>query len=101
MGERVKRSRVRVMPVWLSVPVWSLGGFLLLSKPLGIPLDWPEYFTVVGVAIFGAFVSARYYRMTIVETTGDSVTLTLAVRQRVKVASSEASDPTGPAYAVD
>jgi hypothetical protein len=90
MKSWLSTQMLKVVPLWLGVPLGGLGAFFIVMKPLAFPFDWTIYLGCLIIAVVAGAVTHRYYELTVVESSGKSVTFQVGRRPEAVV------DPTDP-----
>jgi len=90
MKSWLSKQMLKVVPLWLGVPLSGLGAFFIVMKPLGFPFDWTTYLGCLILAVVAGAVTHRYYELTVVESVGEKVTFQVGRRPETVV------DPTDP-----
>ncbi len=73
---------LQVLPMWLGVPIGTLGVAFVVMKPFGLGFDWATYAFCLLFAATGGILARRNYHVTVVARELDSVTYRLAKRAR-------------------
>jgi hypothetical protein len=90
MKSWLSTQMLKIVPLWLGVPLGGLGAFFIVMKPLAFPFDWTTYIGCLILAVVAGAVTHRYYELTVVERAGKSVTFQVGRRLETVV------DPTDP-----
>jgi hypothetical protein len=90
MKSWLSTQMLKIVPLWLSVPLGGLGAFFIVMKPLGFPFDWTTYSGCLILAVVAGAVTHRYYELTVVEGAGEGLTFQVGRRPGTVV------DPTDP-----
>jgi hypothetical protein len=90
MKSWLSTQMLKIVPLWLSVPLGGLGAFFIVMKPLGFPFDWTTYIGCLILAVVAGAVTHRYYELTVVEGAGEGLTFQVGRRPDTVV------DPTDP-----
>jgi hypothetical protein len=90
MKSWLSTQMLKIVPLWLSVPLGGLGAFFIVMKPLGFPFDWTTYCGCLILAVVAGAVTHRYYELTVVKGAGEGVTFQVGRRPETAV------DPTDP-----
>jgi hypothetical protein len=90
MKSWLSTQMLKVVPLWLGVPLGGLGAFFIVMKPLGFPFDWTTYIGCLILAVVAGAVTHRYYELTVVESANERVTFQVGRRPDTVV------DPTDP-----